>query len=89
MSELLKSVAAATDLFAREARGCARVEVKVASGDGMPLLCAVEAALRRGLDGPFAQELVWLSGGAAGHHLVLKAYGPENKLMAEAAHAFA
>jgi hypothetical protein len=67
-----------------------RVEAKVASHDGMPLLCAVEAALGAALARPATHELVWLSGAAkAGAHILrLQAYGPDNELLAEALHEF-
>lgn len=65
-----------------------RIEVKVAGGDGMPVLCAVEAVLARTLVGPAPQELVWLGAAAGGPLLSLRAFGPDGRLLAEAAHAF-
>jgi hypothetical protein len=68
-----------------------RVEVKVASLDGMPLLCAVEAVLAEALPRQAAQELVWLSGApAAGAHVLrLKAFGAGGVVLAEATHEWA
>ena len=67
-----------------------RLLAEVLSREGMPLLCAVEAALARALPRPAAQELVWLSGAPdqGAHLLRLKAFGPEGELVAEAEHAF-
>lgn len=88
----LESVAAATDGFLAGVRGKApcRVEAKVASCDGMPVLCAVEAALGEALPNAVTQELVWLSGAPKpGLHLLqLQAFGPHNTLLAEATHEF-
>lgn len=88
----LQSVAAATGSFVADVRGKApcRVEAKVASCDGMPLLCAVEAVLDDALPRPVTQELVWLSGApkAGAHVLRLQAFGPHNTLLAEATHEF-
>jgi len=88
----LQSVAAATDSFVAEVRGKApcRVEAKVASCDGVPLLCAVEAVLGEALPKPVTQELVWLSGAPKSgvHRLRLQAFGPHNTLLAEAMHEF-
>lgn len=86
----VQSVAEATRSFLQRLKAPARVEVKVASGQGMPLLCAVEAALAGALPRSAAQELVWLSGAPAGaHQLRLQAFGPGNELLAEAVHEFA
>lgn len=88
----LSSVAAATDRFVAEvrARSPFRLEAKVSSADGMPLLCAIEAALGQALPRPATQELVWLNGAPASgaHVLQLKAFGPDNALLAEARHEF-
>ena len=88
----LKSAAAATRAAVAEvlAKAPSRLEAKVASQDGMPLLCAVEAALAAILAKPTVQELVWLSGAPRpGVHLLrLQAFGPENELLAEAVHQF-
>jgi len=88
----LQSVAAATDSFVADlrAKSPCRVEAKVASCDGMPLLCAVEAVLGEALPKLVTQELVWLSGApkAGGHMLQLQAFGPHNVLLAEATHEF-
>jgi len=67
------------------------LEAKVSSADGMPLLCAVEAALGRALPRPVTQELVWLNGApvSGAHVLQLRAFGPDNSLLAEARHEFA
>lgn len=67
-----------------------RVEASIASAAGMPLLCAVEAALAESLPGRAAQELVWLTVGPGEgvHRLRLLAYGPGDQLLAEAAHEF-
>lgn len=89
----LKSVADATDRFVAGvlARAPLRLEVQVSSADGMPLLCAVEAALGQALQSPVAHELVWLNGTlvSGAHVLQLKAFGPDNALLAEARHEFA
>ena len=89
----LKSVAAATDSFVAGvlARCPLRLEAKVSSADGMPLLCAVEAALGQSLPRPVTQELVWLNGApeSGAHLLHLRAFGPDNVLLAEARHEFA
>ena len=95
MSEFLplQSVAAATGDFVEglKAKGPVRLEAKVSSADGMPLLCAVEAVLGRALPRSTAQELVWLNGAPpSGLHLLqLQAFGPDNSLLAEARHEFA
>lgn len=90
-SSALESVAAATLSFVQRLSSPARVEVKVASGEGMPLLCAVEAALAGVLPSSAAQELVWLSGApaAGAHQLRLQAFGAGNELLAEAVHDYA
>jgi hypothetical protein len=89
----LKSVAAATDSFVAKvrARSPFRLEAKVSSLDGMPLLCAIEAVLGRALQKPVTQELVWLNGApeSGAHVLQLRAFGPDNTLLAEARHEFA
>jgi hypothetical protein len=89
----LKSFAAATDRFLVDvlARSPQRLEAKVSSADGMPLLCAVEAALGQRLRKPVTQELVWLNGAPASgaHVLQLKAFGPGNVVLAEIRHEFA
>jgi hypothetical protein len=88
----LKSVAAVTGRFVAEVRARTpfRLEAKVSSPDGMPLLCAIEAALGQALQRPATQELVWLNGApVSGAHVVhLRAYGPDNVLLAEARHEF-
>lgn len=88
----LQSVAAATGRFVAEvpARAPFRLEAKVSSPDGVPLLCAIEAALAEALQRPAKQELVWLNGApAAGVHVLqLRAFGPDNVLLAEARHEF-
>ena len=68
-----------------------RLEAKVSSADGIPLLCAVEAVLRKALPRSASQELVWLNGAPASgaHVLQLQAFGPGNVLLAEARHEFA
>ena len=68
-----------------------RLEVKVASLDGMPLLCAVEAVLADALPRQAAHELVWLSGAPARgvHVLRLKAFGAGGVVLAEATHEWA
>jgi len=89
----LQSVLAATRSFLAglTAGAPCRVEAKVASPDGMPLLCAVETALAAVLSRPATQELVWLSGAAKPgvHVLKLQAFGPDNSLLGEAVHEFA
>lgn len=89
----LQSVVEATWSFVagvRAKRPC-RLEAKVSSHEGMPLLCAVEAVLSQSLPRPAAQELVWLSGAprSGAHLLRLQAFGPGNELLAEAVHEFA
>jgi len=88
----LKSVAAATGSFVDDLKAQApfRLEAKVSSADGMPLLCAIEAALAQAASKPASQELVWLNGLAAAgvHRLQLQAFGPGNVLLAEAEHEF-
>jgi fumarate hydratase class II len=89
----LEEIAAATRRFVRSLapQRPHRVEATVASTAGMPVLCAVEAALAESLPARAGQELVWLtSGPSAGvHRIRLLAYGPGDKLLAEAAHEFA
>ena len=97
MSQLLplplQSVAAATGDFVDgvKAKGPVRLEAKVSSADGMPLLCAIEAVLGLALPRSTAQELVWLNGAPAMgvHRLQLQAFGSDNALLAEARHEFA
>ena len=88
----LKSFAAATGDFLAEvnAKGPRRLEAKVSSADGMPLLCAVEAVLGKALPKSTAQELVWLNGApkSGAHVLQLQAFGPDNTLLAQARHEF-
>jgi hypothetical protein len=88
----LKEIAAATRRFVLSLapNRPRRVEASVASPAGMPLLCAVEAALAEALPARAAQELVWLTAGQEEgvHKLRLLAYGPGNELLAEAAHEF-
>jgi hypothetical protein len=89
----LKSVAAVTGRFVADVRARApfRLEAKVSSLDGMPLLCAIEAALGQALQRQVTQELVWLNGApeSGAHVLQLRAFGPDNALLAEARHEFA
>ncbi|MDE2486047.1 MAG: hypothetical protein KGO51_01500 [Alphaproteobacteria bacterium] len=93
-STLLTEAAAATRRFLDDLKPWrpARLEVKVSSPDGMPLLCAVEAVLE---EKPLAwdnRELVWLAATAEGdvHRLQLMAYAAGgNELLAQAAHEFA
>ena len=93
MSDLLplSSVADATGRFVAEVCAPFRLEAKVSSADGMPLLCAIEAALGQARAKPATQELVWLNEAPASgaHVLQLKAFGPDNTLLAEARHEFA
>lgn len=88
----LQSFAAATDDFLAEvkSKGPRRLEAKVSSADGMPLLCAVEAVLGEALPRSTVQELVWLNGAPASgaHVLQLQAFGADNALLAEARHEF-
>ena len=88
----LKPFAEATGDFVGDLRAKApfRLEAKVSSADGMPLLCAIEAALGASLPKPASQELVWLNGAPASgaHVLQLQAFGPGNVLLAEARHEF-
>ncbi|CAN7194964.1 hypothetical protein LJR225_000595 [Phenylobacterium sp. LjRoot225] len=88
----LDSVVEATSAFVAGVRAkvpC-RLEAKVSSHEGMPLLCAVEAVLAQLLPRAAAQELVWLSGApqSGAHVLQLQAFGPGNQLLAEAIHEF-
>jgi hypothetical protein len=89
----LKSFAAAADRFVAGvlAKELLRLEAKVSSAEGMPLLCAVEAVLGRALPRSATQELVWLNGAppSGAHVLQLRAFGPDNTLLAEARHEFA
>lgn len=64
-----------------------RLEAKVLGQDGMPVLCAVEAALTQALPRS-AQELVWLSGAPpAGRPVLrLRAFGAVGQLLAETVH---
>jgi len=91
MSDPTDKAASATKRFLAKlaSQPLTRVQVKVASPDGMPLLCAAEAALAEVLPARADRELVWLTGGAAGvHSLQLLAYAEDNRLLAEAAHEF-
>jgi hypothetical protein len=68
-----------------------RLEARVSSHEGMPLLCSVEAALAQSLPRSATQELVWLrdlppSGLSV---LRLQAFGANRELLAEAVHEFA
>ena len=89
----LHTVAAATGRFVAGLADQAprRVEAKIWSRDGMPLLCAVETVLGETLSRRTAQELVWLTGApeAGGHVLRLQAFGADNTLLAAAVHEFA
>jgi hypothetical protein len=86
----LQQVSALTRAFlaAVLAKAPCRLEAKVASQDGMPLLCAVEAVLGAALPSATAQEMVWLSRAPApGRHVLrLLAYAPDNVLLGEAVH---
>jgi hypothetical protein len=63
-----------------------RLEARVSSADGLPLLCAVEAVLGARLSRQTAQELIWLNGAPppSAHVLHLQAFGPGNVLLAQA-----
>lgn len=79
----------AADAFVTQVRAHApsRVEVRVESRNGMPLLCAVEAVLSRALPRPGTiHELIWLTGAprAGGHVLSLQAFGRDNQTLAKA-----
>ncbi|WP_091741994.1 hypothetical protein [Phenylobacterium immobile] len=67
-----------------------RLEARVASREGMPLLCLVEAALSHGLATSADRELVWLSDAPpAGRNLLsLRAFGADRTLLAETTHEF-
>jgi len=88
----LKSVAEATRRFVAGVGRTPprRLEAKVSSPNGLPLLCAVEAVLDQAPARPAVQELVWLSGALrpGAHVLRLQAFGPDNELLAEAVHEF-
>lgn len=68
-----------------------RLEARVSSHEGMPLLCAVEAALTQSLPRSAAQELVWLRDAPPSgvNVLRLRAFGARRELLAEAVHEFA
>lgn len=89
----LEPVSEATSCFVSAvlAKAPLRVEAKVASRDGMPLLRAVEEVLGSVLTRRTAQELVWLSDRPRPgvHVLRLQAFGPDNTLLGEAVHEFA
>jgi len=87
----LSSFADATGRFVADVGAPFRLEAKVSSADGMPLLCAIEAALGQAPARPATQELVWLNERPApgAHVLQLKAFGADNSLLAEARHEFA
>jgi hypothetical protein len=91
-SSILEAVATATSDFAHRVAPHRpdRVEAQIASADGMPLLCAVEAALANCLPARPVQELVWLTAGPARgvHRLRLVAYISESGTLAEADHEF-
>jgi hypothetical protein len=93
MSQVLRLqwAAAATLSFVAALEAPCRVEAKVASHDGMPLLSAVETALAGALSRPARHELVWLSGAPHSglHVLRLQAFGSDNTLLGEAVHEFA
>lgn len=82
----------ATETFLASLRTCppARIQARVASDDGMPLLCAVEAALAQALPAEAELELVWLTEApeAGVQVLRLRAYAAHNGLLAEVAHEF-
>jgi hypothetical protein len=88
----LESVAAATGRFVAGVRAAApfRLQATVSSSDGMPLLCAIEGVLSQARQRPETQELVWLNGppSSGAHVLHLRAFGPDNALLAEARHEF-
>lgn len=92
-SPLLQPVAEATERFLTQVLALepSRLEAKVASADGMPLLCAVEEVLARQLSRVVAQELVWLNGPPVetAHVLSLQAFGAGGELLAKAEHRFA
>ncbi len=73
------------------AAGPARLEARVSSREGMPLLCSVEAALAQSLPRSAAQELVWLKDlpPSGLDVLRLQAFGADRRLLAEAVHEFA
>ena len=68
-----------------------RLEARVSSREGMPLLCSVESALAQTLPRSAAQELVWLREVPPPGRSVLrlKAFGPDREVLAEAVHEFA
>jgi len=86
----LQCVSALTKDFVAEviAKAPSRVEAKVSSRDGMPLLCAVEAVLGEALSRTARQELVWLGGASepGRHVLELRAFQLDNGLISEAVH---
>jgi hypothetical protein len=90
--QTLESVAAATRDFVHNVarQGLGRIVAQVAGHDGMPVLCAVEAALADSLPDRATQELIWLTGGPARgvHRLRLVAYGDGGDLLAESAREF-
>lgn len=89
MSQFQNEAARAVAAFVAEvsARAPCRVEAKVESANGMPLLCAVEDVLRGALPrGGVTHELVWLTGApkAGGEVLSLKAFGAGGVVVGEA-----
>ena len=86
----LQHVSALTQHFVDEilAKAPSRIEVKVSSRDGMPLLCAVEQVLGESLSRATRQELVWLGGATrpGRHVLELRAFCSDNGLIGQAAH---
>ena len=86
----LQRVSALTQSFVAEIRAKApsRVEAKVTSQNGMPLLCAVEAVFGTSLSKATSHELVWLGGvSEPGRHVLkLRAFQSDNLIVGEAEH---
>lgn len=70
-------------------RSTQRVEAKISGPDGMPLLCAIEAALTEALPGRATHELVWTAIDAGVQRLRLRAFGDAGEVLAEAEHILA
>jgi len=86
----LQRVADLTQRFVAGLLGQApsRVEATVASQDGMPVLCAVEAVLGRTLSRATRQELIWLgrTPPSGGHVLRLRAFQADNVVIGDEMH---
>jgi hypothetical protein len=88
-----RSVRAATLDFVAGVLAAApvRLEARVSSREGMPVLCSVESALAQSLPRSAKQELVWLNDRPPSGLSVLRlrAFGADRRLLAEAVLEFA